>query len=106
MPISLNRALLVRAADRVRDALPRDETTGLPQVGRLAEAQQRELCDVGGGRLAAVAICAATVSLAEVARLLEPHVRRTDLLGVLDSAALMVLAPGLDPVSGQCLVER
>ena len=106
MPTSLNRALQVRAADRLRDALPRDETTGLPQLGGILEAQQRELCEVGGGRLAAVAITADLDSMVEVARLLEPHVRRTDLLGVLDSEALLVLAPGLNPVGGQCLVDR
>jgi PleD family two-component response regulator len=44
--------------------------------------------------------------LREVARLVHQHVRRTDLLGTLDSDTLLVLAPGLDSRGGRHMVHR
>jgi hypothetical protein len=115
MPHGLNRALQVRTADRLRAALGRDEATGLPIVGALSDADRRELCDVGGGRVVAVAICVdgylprtgeAGIVIREVARLLDEHVRRTDLLGWLGAETLIVLAPGIDAVAGRSLAAR
>src|ERR1700736_3228064 len=101
MSIGLNRALQVRTADRLRAKLARDEATGLPIAGALSEADQRELCEVGGGRVAAVAICIdawtpfemepqllheageRTLVVREVARFVDERVRRTDLVGLL-----------------------
>ncbi|HEY0582503.1 MAG TPA: hypothetical protein VGE94_09985 [Chloroflexota bacterium] len=106
MPSGLNRALQVRAADRLRAALRRDAASGLPVVDGLSEVDQRELCDVGGGRLAVVAIRVEPGLVREAALLVEQQVRRTDLLGALDEGTLLVLAPGLDSIGGAYLVER
>jgi hypothetical protein len=122
MSSSMNRALQVRTADRLRASLEIDAISGLPVIDALSEVDQRELCDVGGGRLAAVAINllwgAGTVfeeplvqqvdglAVREVARLVDDHVRRTDVLGVLGTDTLIVLAPGLDPLGGRILVDR
>jgi len=122
MPTGLNRALQVRTADRLRAALGRDEATGLPIVGALSEADRRELCDVGGGRVVAVAICVdgwtplelraldsdceRALVMREVARLVDENVRRTDLLGWLSAETLIVLAPGIDAVGGRSLATR
>ncbi len=124
MPTGLNRALQVRTADRLRTELVRDEATGLPIVGALSEADRRELCEVGGGRVAAVAICVDAwtpfetelhvmhdggepgLVVREVARFVEEHVRRTDLLGWMSADTLLVLAPGLDAVGGRSLAAR
>jgi hypothetical protein len=111
MPTGLNRALQVRTADRLRAGLARDELTGLPAVDALSDMDQEEMCEVGGGRLAAVAIrlepsAVHALALDEVVRLIDEHVRRTDLLAALHAGTLVVLAPGLDPVGGQRLAER
>ncbi len=116
MPTGLNRALQVRTADRLRAKLGRDEATGLPVVGALSEADRRELCEVGGGRVVAVAICvdlalpalgdARALVMRQVARLVDEKVRRTDLLGWLRAETLIVLAPGIDAVGGRCLANR
>jgi GGDEF domain-containing protein len=123
MPTGLNRALQVRTADRLRAELVRDEATGLPIVGSLSEADRRELCDVGGGRVVAVAICLdawaslevhvlrddcdeRALVMREVARLVDDNVRRTDLLGWLSAETLIVLAPGIDAVGGRSLAKR
>ena len=42
----------------------------------------------------------------EVARLMDEHVRRTDLLGWLSAETLLVLAPGIDSVGGRSLAMR
>jgi hypothetical protein len=115
----MNRALQVRTADRLRAALGSDAVSGLPVIDGLSELDQRALCEAGGGRLAAVSIRVTWraleqlsaqqldgLTIREVARLLDDHVRRTDLLGVLAADTLLVLAPGLDPVSGRSLAER
>jgi len=76
-------------------------------LGALSDADQRELCEVGGGRLSAVAICVADARMVcEVTRLIDAAVRRTDLFGWLHDGTLVVLAPGLDPVAGQVLADR
>jgi hypothetical protein len=116
MPTGLNRALQVRTADRLRAELGRDDATGLPIVGALSEADRRELCDVGGGRVVAVAICVdgwtdqlrvlGAVVMREVARLVDENVRRTDLLGWLSAETLIVLAPGIDAVGARSLAAR
>ena len=124
MAVGLNRALQVRAADRLRAELARDAVTGLPIAGALSEADRTELCEVGGGRVAAVAICIdswtpgeVTLNLAqqdrertlvvrEVARLVDKHVRRTDLVGWLSRETLLVLAPGIDAVGSRSLAAR
>ncbi len=116
MPTGLNRALQVRTADRLRAELGRDEATGLPIVGALSEEDRRELCDVGGGRVVAVAICVdgyvpvtgieRVIVMREVARLIDENVRRTDLLGLLAAETLIVLAPGIDAVGGRNLATR
>jgi GGDEF domain-containing protein len=118
----MNRAIQVRTADRLRASLATDALSGLPSIAALSELDQRELCEVGGGRLAAVAIQVAwrlgalveepqvlhfeALMVREVARLIDDHVRRTDLLGVLGSDTLLVLAPGLDPLGGRSLADR
>jgi hypothetical protein len=115
MPTGINRALQVRAANRLRASLARDELSGLPLIGALAADEQRELLEVGGGRLAAIAIRVSTdpasdevegPALREVARLVDGHVRRTDLLGWLEARTLLLVAPGLEPVFGRSLAER
>lgn len=106
MPIGSNRALQVRIADRLRANLARDEVTGLPFVDSLSEADQSELCEMGGGRLAVVAMCVNAEAVSDVARAVEEHVRRTDLLCRADPKTLLLLAPGLDPLAGRALVER
>jgi len=122
MPTRLNRTLQVRTANRLRASLARDEISGLPVLDALAVDVQHELCEVGGGRLAAVLLHVEwaletvryplptnevqTLLIREVARLVEQEVRRTDLLGSLRADALLILAPGLDPMSGQSLAER
>jgi GGDEF domain-containing protein len=119
MPTGMIRALQVRTADRLRASLVVDSLSGLPSIDALSEADQRELCDVGGGRLAAVAIQVSwraveetrvlqlqALMVREVARLIDDHVRRTDLLGILGTDTLLVLAPGLDPLSGRSLADR
>jgi len=124
MATGLNRALQVRTADRLRAELARDSVTGLPVASALSEADRIELCEVGGGRLAAVAICIdswtpgevelnlaqqdreRTLVVREVARLVDKHVRRTDLVGWLSRQALLVLAPGIDAVGGRSLAVR
>ena len=96
--------------------------SGLPIVGALSDDDQRELREVGGGRLAAVVIIVVwafdvlhyprtiqevqSLVMSEVARLVEEQVRRTDLLGSLSEDVLLILAPALDPLSGQTLAER
>jgi GGDEF domain-containing protein len=122
MPAHLNRALQVRTADRLRAGLARDELSGLPVVGALSDDDQRELREVGGGRLAAIVFRVAwvidaahsprpirevqTLVMGEVARLIDLQVRRTDLLGSLSQDVLVIFAPALDPMSGQSLAER
>jgi hypothetical protein len=109
MPRSLNRALQARTADRLRADLARDEASGLPILATLSEVDQRELCDVGGGRIAAVAICVdgePALAVRELARLVEGHVRRTDLVGWLTAKTVLVLAPGLDALAGRALAAR
>jgi hypothetical protein len=122
MPTRLDRALQVRTADRLRATLARDASSGLPVVGALSDNDQRELCQVGGGRLAAVVIHVEwildalthpraiqevqTLVMTEVARLVDEQVRHTDLLGSLRADALLILAPGLDPMSGDSLAQR
>jgi len=117
MPLAMNRALQVRTADRLRAILASDPISGLPMIDALSEQDQRELCDAGSGRLAAVAIRVACFvdgrlqpldapTRREVARMVDDHVRRTDLLGVLVSDTLLVLAPGLEPVGGRSLADR
>jgi hypothetical protein len=118
MSPGLNRALQVRTADRLRAELPREEATGLPIVGVLSEADRRELCGVGGGQVAAVALCLdawprdlhvvqdLALLAREAVRLMEEHVRRTDLLGWLNAETLLVLAPGLDIVGARSLAAR
>lgn len=102
-----NRALQVRAADRLRSQLPLDELTGLPRVGGLAEADLHDLCAAGGGRLAALTlVLASETSPVELTARLGAEVRRTDVLGVLEPRLLLLLVPGLDPLAGQSLVER
>lgn len=76
---------------------------------------------MGGGRLAAVALCvdvatAAEMEVAEpaapalvvreVARLIDEHVRKTDLLGWWSDDTLLVLAPGLDALGARSLATR
>jgi hypothetical protein len=78
----------------------------LPTLGALSELDQRELCEVGGGRLAVVAIRVEPWAVREAAQLVEEQVRRTDLCGALAEDMLLVLAPGLDAVGGRYLVER
>ena len=103
----MNRTLQVRTANRLRADLPRERVTGLPVLGALSDADQRELCEVGGGRLTAVAICVAEARmLCEVTRLVDAEVRHTDLFGWIDDGTLVVLAPGLDPVAGEALADR
>src|SRR5450759_5416460 len=108
MPTRLDRALQVRTADRLRATLARDASSGLPIVGALSDNDQRELCQVGGGRLAAVVIHVEwiidavphpravhevqTLVMTEVARLVDEQVRHTDLLGSLRADALLILA--------------
>jgi hypothetical protein len=118
VPPGLNRALQVRTADRLRDALMRDAQSDLPRISALSADDQRELCEVGGGRLAAVAIQVEWLAEAEapaeleglcireVGRLMSEHVRRTDLVGSLRHDTLIVLAPGMDPAGGASLCER
>jgi len=122
MPARLDRALQVRIADRLRARLARDATTGLPDLGALSGDDQRELCEVGGGRLAAVLMRVHwTIDAAQhpramhevqprvmhaVARLVDEQVRRTDLVGSRHAEQLLILAPGLDPLSGQSLAQR
>jgi hypothetical protein len=107
MPMGLNRTLQVRTANRLRADLPRDASSGLPAIGALSELDQRELSEVGGGRLTAVAICVVdSVMVGEVVRVVAAAVRRTDLFGWLNDETLVVLAPGLDPVAGQALADR
>jgi GGDEF domain-containing protein len=114
----------VRTADRLRAELVRDAATGLPIVGSLSEVDRHELCEVGGGRLVAVAICVdawapfemelhilhddgeRALVMREVARLVDENVRRTDLLGWLSAETLIVLAPGIEAVGGRSLAAR
>jgi len=118
----LDRALQLRTADRLRASLARDEISGLPLVGALGEDDQRELCQVGGGRLAALVIRVAwtldpvasppdidavrTLVMREVARIVNGQVRQTDVLGSLSADALLIFAPGLDRMNGLSLAER
>src|SRR4051794_6325971 len=96
MPSGFNRALQVRVANRLRAQLACDAESGLPLIEGLSEVDQRDLCESGGGRLAAVLIVVTSVTetqpgdssrgapgAAELARRISPEVRRTDLLGVL-----------------------
>jgi GGDEF domain-containing protein len=124
MSTGLNRALQVRTADRLRAELARDEATGLPLAGALSEVDRRELCEVGGGRVAAVAICIdawtpfklepkllhhdgeRALVVREVARFVDEHVRRTDLVGWLSAETLLVVAPGIDAIGSRNLAER
>ena len=107
MPSGFNRALQVRAANRLRAQLPRQTASGLPLLGGLTQSDQRELCEVGGGRLAAVALrLAPDAVLSEVVGRIGSEVRRTDLLGVVNERLMLLLVPGLDPVGGESLVER
>src|ERR1700682_5209518 len=122
MPTRLNRALQVRTADRLRASLARDEISGLPAVGALSNADDLELREVGGGRVAALVIQVEwdidavrypraihevhAIVMREVARIVDERVRRTDLLGALSADALVILAPALDAMSGQILAER
>jgi hypothetical protein len=122
MPARLNRALQVRSAERLRSSLARDDISGLPAVGALSVDDQRELREVGGGRLSAIVFRVAWVIdpahyprpirevqclvMSAAARLIDEQVRRTDLLAALSEDAFVILAPALDPMSGQSLVER
>lgn len=122
MPARLDRALQLRTADRLRASLARDEASGLPILGALAEDDERELRQVGGGRLAAVVIhVASTIDavaypvsiqeirarvMREVARIVDAHTRQTDLLGSLGANSLVILAPGIDRMSGLSLADR
>jgi hypothetical protein len=103
-----NRALQVRVANRLRAQLAIDPASSLPLIDGLSEADQHDLCESGGGRLAAVLVTLvqATAESAAVAQRIAGEVRRTDILGVLDAGQLLLLSPGLDPVGGQSLVER
>jgi hypothetical protein len=107
------RALQVRTADRLRASLARNEVSGLLVIDQLSQADQRELCEVGGGRLAALVIRVDApawddqmVVLREVARVVQEHVRRTDLLGAIAVDSLLILSPGLEPAGGRRLAER
>jgi GGDEF domain-containing protein len=122
MSTAFNRALQIRAADRLRASLARDAISGLPLVGALSDLDQSELCAVGGGRLAAVVLHVAwsiaavphpravhevhALVMNEVVRLVDEQVRRTDLFGSLRDDLLLILAPALDPLSSQSLAER
>jgi GGDEF domain-containing protein len=123
MPTGLNRALQVRTADRLRAELAYEQQTGLPQIAALSAGDQRELCEAGGGRLAAVAIkvdswiidpaerashvqAVPVLTVREVVSLVGAHIRRTDLLAALSASTLVVLAPGLEPVGGRSLADR
>jgi GGDEF domain-containing protein len=122
MPAPLDRALQLRTADRLRGSLARDDSSGLPIIGALAEDDQRELSTVGGGRLAAVVIrvewsidAAAyprtlhevrALVMREVARIVNAQVRQTDLLGSLSAESLLIFAPGIDRMSGLSLAQR
>src|SRR5258708_8988004 len=99
MPTGMIRALQVRTADRLRASLVVDSLSGLPAIDALSEADQRELCDVGAGRLAAVAIQVSwrlgvavdeprilqlqALMVRELARVIYDHVRRSALLRLL-----------------------
>jgi hypothetical protein len=107
MPSGFNRALQVRVANRLRAHLARDERSGLPLMGDLSEGDHRELCEVGGGRLAAIALAfSPEASVAEVVACIRSEVRRTDVLGFLEVGLALLLVPGLDSVGGQSLVSR
>ncbi|TME86736.1 MAG: hypothetical protein E6I52_30815 [Chloroflexi bacterium] len=118
MPTGINRALQVRAANRLRASLARDELSGLPLIGALTPDDQRELLEVGGGRLAAIAMRVSAdsagsggedvegLAMREVTRMIDAHVRRTDLLGWLEATTLLLVAPGMEPVGGRSLAER
>jgi GGDEF domain-containing protein len=122
MPTRLNRALQVRTADRLRASLARDEISGLPAAGTLSDTDQLELLEVGGGRIAAVAIYVEwqidsvryaraihdmhAAVMNAVARIVDERVRRTDLLGSLSDDALVIFAPALDPIGGRSLAQR
>jgi hypothetical protein len=108
MSSGFNRALQMRVANRLRAELARDELSGLPLIDGLREVDQRELCDVGGGRVAALCISLPS-SCERIDALVEQisgEIRRTDLLAVLDPTLLVVLSPGLEPTGGQSLVDR
>jgi hypothetical protein len=107
--VASNRALQLRAMDRLRQRLLAcvDPVSGLPSLDGLTAEHTQELREMGGGCLGAIAIVAADASaLEEVIRLVQAHVRRTDLLASQPDHTLLVLAPGLDPVGGQGLTAR
>jgi GGDEF domain-containing protein len=122
MPASPSRALQVRTADRLRASLAREALTGLPFASGLSDADQRELDEVGGGRLAAIvfrveslvgagqsARTAGEVQsmvMREAARVIGQQVRRTDLLCSLREDALLLLAPALDRMNADRLAGR
>jgi hypothetical protein len=104
-----NRALQLRAMDGLRSRLPCDTQTGLPSIAALDEGDAATLCQLGAGRLGAVAVVLlgeGSLGLDEVRRLVQPSVRRTDLLVSLARDTLVVLAPGLDPLAGRGLSTR
>ncbi|GAC1314322.1 MAG: hypothetical protein NVSMB2_03590 [Chloroflexota bacterium] len=106
MATSLNRALHVRVADRLRTSLVRHVASGLPDICRLSDVDQREFLDAGGGRLAVIALRLDPTTLREVVRLVSEAIRRTDLFGALADDTLLILAPGLTPNDGDVLLAR
>lgn len=103
---SLNRALHVRVADRLRASLVRHAPSGLPDMSSLNEVDQREFLDAGGGRLAVIAMRVDPVAVHEVIVPIAEAIRRTDLFGALADDTFLILAPGLTPNDGDVLVER
>jgi hypothetical protein len=105
-----NRALQLRAMDGLRKRLSEEKqgARALPSVASLADVDASELAEIGAGRLGAVAIVlpGTCPDLDSLTRLVQPSVRRTDLLVTQDNDTLVVLAPGLDPVGGQSLTAR
>ena len=106
MAASLNRALHVRVADRLRTSLARHVASGLPDISRIGDVDQREFLGAGGGRLALIALRLDPTTLREVVPLVSDAIRRTDLCGALADDTLVILAPGLTPNDGDVLVER
>lgn len=106
MATSLNRALQVRVADRLRASLGRHVASGLPDLTSLTDVEQREIRDIGGGRLGVLVLRVDAASAQEISLRLRDGIRRTDLFGALADDTLLVLAPGLTPEDGDVLVIR
>jgi hypothetical protein len=103
---SFNRALQVRVANRLRERLAHDEGAALPLFEGLSELELREVCEVGGGRLAAIGILLCDADVHSVVGCIRDEVRRTDVLGMLDRDVLLLIVPGLDPIGGHSLLDR